>query len=153
MGDLNLELEKELRLQAFRDEIKAIKQKDVRGLLRKVTNVDELQSEEVGFWENWKSIFSSMEGFFEIFSIDNLDKERKTLNDFLISLEKFSKSLKFDKPNVSSARSEFLAWLRNLIGGISIPLEGLTSEDDWINPLEDLGRIKKAIQELKEELF
>lgn len=146
------ELEKELRLQAFRAEIKTIKQKDNRGLLRKITNVDELQPEEMVFWENWKNTFHPMERFFEIVPFQDLDKERKKLNDFLTDLKNLNNSLRFKDTKVSSTRSEFLSWLRNLIGRISGSLEGLASGDGW-DPFGDLKRVKEAIQALREELF
>ena len=144
MGDPNLEFEKIAKLQAFRDEIKRIKEID--DTLREVVDVNKLEPEESVLWEEWKAFFSLLDNLFVDFEISNFKDKKTELEDVLLELKKLIKNLSKQAPSEhDKSQKEFVFWMRNRAGGIIVPLESFQECGEE----EDLYLIRQFIVEEK----
>lgn len=141
-----LEEENKQKLKLFKEEIKKIK--EFNDTLREVKDVENLQLEEREIWENYKKSFMEMDVFFSTFTLELYEEKKDELENIFTNL----KNAGYIRKNRGQKdRDEFIAWVRNRVGGFNMYLENLLTSDDAYRS-EDLAAIKNNILEEKKKI-
>ncbi|OGH91369.1 MAG: hypothetical protein A2534_03770 [Candidatus Magasanikbacteria bacterium RIFOXYD2_FULL_39_9] len=150
---------KEFELQAFRDEIKKLAERNET--LFDVKNFNELGEEEARAWNIYKHLFNeAYESLDQCQSLEDIKKNSGEFTQCLIKLEElwqFVADLKRSMAKVEGAEEkdksklEFLAWLSSLLT-LKANLFSLIHDQEFLEE-SDLVKIKASMQIKKDSLL